>query len=35
MPITEQVVAIIEEGKDPRLAVRDLMKRDPKPEREG
>ncbi len=35
MPITEQVVAIVEEGKDPRSAVRDLMKRDPKPEREG
>ncbi len=34
MPITEQVVAIIADGKDPRIAVRDLMQRDPKPERE-
>jgi glycerol-3-phosphate dehydrogenase (NAD(P)+) len=34
VPITEEVYAVIREGKDPRAAVRDLMGRDPKAERE-
>ena len=34
VPITEEVYAVIHEGKDPRTAVRDLMGRDPKAERE-
>ena len=33
VPITEEVCAVIHEGKDPRAAVRDLMARDAKPER--
>ncbi len=32
MPIVEQVYAIVEQGKTPAEAVRDLMLRDPKPE---
>jgi glycerol-3-phosphate dehydrogenase (NAD(P)+) len=32
MPITEEVCAIVEENKDPRQAVKDLMSRDPKAE---
>ena len=32
MPITEEVCAIVEEGKDPRQALKDLMNRDPKAE---
>lgn len=32
MPITEEVCAIVEDGKDPRQALRDLMNRDPKAE---
>lgn len=32
MPITEEVCAIVEEGKDPRQALQDLMGRDPKAE---
>lgn len=32
MPITEEVCAIVEDGKDPRQALRDLMSRDPKAE---
>jgi glycerol-3-phosphate dehydrogenase (NAD(P)+) len=32
MPITEEVCAIVEEGKDPRQALKDLMGRDPKAE---
>jgi len=32
MPIVEQVYAILEEGKDPREAVQELMLREPKPE---
>jgi glycerol-3-phosphate dehydrogenase (NAD(P)+) len=32
VPITEQVNAIVHEGKDPRQAVMDLMSRAPKPE---
>ena len=32
MPITEEVCLIVEEGKDPRAALRDLMNRDPKAE---
>ncbi len=32
MPITEEVCAIVEEGKDPRQALKDLMSRDPKAE---
>jgi glycerol-3-phosphate dehydrogenase (NAD(P)+) len=32
MPITEEVCAIVENGKDPRQALKDLMSRDPKPE---
>lgn len=32
MPITEEVCAIVEDGKDPRLALKDLMSRDPKAE---
>ena len=34
VPITEEVYAVIHRGKDPRAAVRDLMGRDPKRERE-
>ena len=34
VPITEQVNAVVHEGKDPRKAVMDLMARVPKPERE-
>jgi glycerol-3-phosphate dehydrogenase (NAD(P)+) len=34
VPITEQVNAVVHEGKDPRQAVMDLMTRAPKPERE-
>lgn len=33
VPITEEVYAVIHEGKDPRRAVEDLMAREPKPER--
>jgi glycerol-3-phosphate dehydrogenase (NAD(P)+) len=32
MPITEQVYAIVEEGRSPEVALRALMERDPKPE---
>jgi len=32
MPITEEVCAIVEDGKDPRQALKDLMNRDPKSE---
>lgn len=32
MPITEQVCAIVEDAKDPRQALKDLMSRDPKAE---
>ena len=32
MPITEQVVATVHEGKRPREVVETLMSRDPKPE---
>ena len=32
VPITEQVNAVVHEGKDPRQAVMDLMSRTPKPE---
>jgi len=32
VPITEQVNAVVHEGKDPRQAIRDLMTRAPKPE---
>ncbi|MEI8206698.1 MAG: NAD(P)H-dependent glycerol-3-phosphate dehydrogenase [Kiritimatiellales bacterium] len=32
MPITEEVCAIVESGKDPRQALKDLMNRDPKAE---
>jgi len=32
MPITEEVCAIVEEGKNPRQALKDLMSRDPKAE---
>ena len=34
VPITEQVNAVVHEGKDPRKAVMDLMSRIPKPEQE-
>jgi len=34
VPITEQVNAVVHEGKDPRQAVMDLMSRTPKPEGE-
>ena len=34
VPITEQVNAVVHEGKDPRKAVMDLMSRSPKPEGE-
>ena len=34
VPITEQVNAVVHEGKDPRQAVMDLMSRAPKPEGE-
>ncbi len=34
VPITEQVNAVVHEGKDPRQAVIDLMARAPKPEQE-
>ncbi|MCF7818394.1 MAG: NAD(P)-dependent glycerol-3-phosphate dehydrogenase, partial [Kiritimatiellales bacterium] len=34
VPITEQVNAVVHEGKDPRQAVMDLMARAPKPEAE-
>jgi glycerol-3-phosphate dehydrogenase (NAD(P)+) len=33
MPIVSEVTAILEEGRDPEMAVRNLMLRDPKPER--
>ncbi|MFA7257382.1 MAG: NAD(P)H-dependent glycerol-3-phosphate dehydrogenase [Kiritimatiellales bacterium] len=32
MPITEEVCAIVEDGKDPRQALKDLMSRNPKAE---
>jgi len=32
VPITDEVHAIVHEGKDPRRAVQDLLSRDPKPE---
>lgn len=32
MPITEEVCKIVEDGKDPRQALNDLMSRDPRPE---
>jgi len=32
MPITEQIHAVLYEGKDPRAAVEELMRRPPKPE---
>jgi len=32
LPITEEVCAIVENGKDPRQALKDLMSRDPKAE---
>ncbi|MDK2858075.1 MAG: glycerol-3-phosphate dehydrogenase [Verrucomicrobiota bacterium] len=32
MPITEEVCAIVEEGKEPRQTLKDLMSRDPKAE---
>ena len=32
MPITDEVCAIVEDGKDPRQALKDLMSRDPKAE---
>jgi len=34
VPITEQVNAVVHEGKDPRQAVMDLMTRTPKPEQD-
>ncbi|MBU1693023.1 MAG: NAD(P)H-dependent glycerol-3-phosphate dehydrogenase, partial [Verrucomicrobia bacterium] len=34
VPITEEVCAVVHEGKNPRQAVMDLMARDPKPERD-
>ncbi len=34
MPITEQVCAVVHEGKDPRQALSDLTMRDPRDERE-
>jgi len=34
VPITEQVNAVVHEGKDPRQAVMDLMARTPKPEQD-
>jgi len=34
VPITEEVNAVVHEGKDPRQAVMDLMSRAPKPEQE-
>jgi glycerol-3-phosphate dehydrogenase (NAD(P)+) len=34
VPITEQVTAVVHEGKDPRRAVMDLMARTPKPEQQ-
>ena len=34
VPITEQVTAVVHEGKDPRQAVMDLMARTPKPEQQ-
>jgi glycerol-3-phosphate dehydrogenase (NAD(P)+) len=34
VPITEQVNAVVHEGKDPRRAVQDLLTRDPRAERE-
>ncbi len=34
VPITEQVNAVVHEGKDPRQAMLDLMSRAPRPERE-
>jgi len=34
VPITEQVCAVVHDGKDPRQAVMDLMSRAPKPEQE-
>lgn len=35
MPITEEVCRIVEDGKDPRQALRDLMNRTPKHEQES
>ena len=35
MPIAEQVYQVLFEGKDPRAAVDDLMKREPSHEMEG
>jgi glycerol-3-phosphate dehydrogenase (NAD(P)+) len=35
VPITREMYAIIYEGKPPREAVRDLMGREAKPERDG
>jgi glycerol-3-phosphate dehydrogenase (NAD(P)+) len=34
VPITEEVYAVIHEGKNPREAVEALLERDPKPERD-
>lgn len=34
VPITDEVHAIVHEGKDPRAAVTDLLTRDPRPERD-
>ena len=33
MPITEIIVAVVYQGKDPHTAVRELMARQPRPER--
>jgi glycerol-3-phosphate dehydrogenase (NAD(P)+) len=33
-PITDEVYAVVMEGKDPRTAVSDLLARDPRPERD-
>jgi glycerol-3-phosphate dehydrogenase (NAD(P)+) len=33
-PITEEVYAVVHQGKDPRTAVQHLLSRDPKPERD-
>lgn len=34
VPITDEVYAVLHEGKDPRAAVTDLLTRDPRPERD-
>jgi glycerol-3-phosphate dehydrogenase (NAD(P)+) len=34
VPITDEVHAVVHEGKDPRTAVQDLLARDPRPERD-